>query len=478
MKRPIKPSPQYANTPPSSPAPSKGYDPLDRWELAVERMLGGQDSDETVGQIGWVSDGVYQTIDINDPRKMWVRYSENGITTAQSVLHMGAVAPMPDRLVRLGKTPRGDRYIIGRDFYDDAVSGSPDDGSVGVHYHDRWSGRMFLIDPRMRLQLRVEFIQGTTKLRVLQGWYEFNGQLYWLDTVEIDWSGSQPVTSGHHAWVVLGINTSTAVHEIITVTGTSQLLSLPLSIKQIRDVDFDWNHHIPILAFQLTNGQTTEPAEDKIESLLHRANSVLPLMTMIGSETLILSSDAITITQARSIIVAAQSGTSDDLKTINGTTQGQMVIVRADTGDTITIKHDGSGGNILLNGEADFVLTDEKALMLYHGEDDKLHDIGIGGASAFTDLTDVPASYSGQAGKVLAVNLAETDLEFITVGGIAVTSDDNVSSPPTDAELTAAFGSQPDGFVGVLDDNGAGTDVYLVLRKNSSWWHEAMTKAT
>ena len=40
-----------------------------------------------------------------------------------------------------------------------------------------------------------------------------------------------------------------------------------------------------------------------------------------------------------------------------------------------------------------------------------------GGASAFTDLTDVPASYSGQAGKAVVVNGSADGLEFVTPSG-------------------------------------------------------------
>ncbi len=40
-----------------------------------------------------------------------------------------------------------------------------------------------------------------------------------------------------------------------------------------------------------------------------------------------------------------------------------------------------------------------------------------GSASAFTDLTDVPSSYSGQSGKVVTVKGTEDGLEFTTVGG-------------------------------------------------------------
>lgn len=39
---------------------------------------------------------------------------------------------------------------------------------------------------------------------------------------------------------------------------------------------------------------------------------------------------------------------------------------------------------------------------------------GGGGASAFTDLTDTPSSYSGQAGKVVTVKGDATGLEFVT----------------------------------------------------------------
>lgn len=40
-----------------------------------------------------------------------------------------------------------------------------------------------------------------------------------------------------------------------------------------------------------------------------------------------------------------------------------------------------------------------------------------GGATTFTSLTDVPASYTGQGGKVVAVKTDVTGLEFISVGG-------------------------------------------------------------
>lgn len=63
------------------------------------------------------------------------------------------------------------------------------------------------------------------------------------------------------------------------------------------------------------------------------------------------------------------------------------------------------------------------------------------------------------------------------IGGVTL-SDANVSNPPTDAEITAAFGTQSDGFEGLIDDNGAGTTVWRVIRKNSKWWYWSTTEAT
>ena len=59
-------------------------------------------------------------------------------------------------------------------------------------------------------------------------------------------------------------------------------------------------------------------------------------------------------------------------------------------------------------------------------------------------------------------------------------SDDNVSATPTDAELDSAFGTPAtvgSGFIGVLDDAGAGAAYYICISDGSNWWYTAMTKA-
>jgi hypothetical protein len=56
----------------------------------------------------------------------------------------------------------------------------------------------------------------------------------------------------------------------------------------------------------------------------------------------------------------------------------------------------------------------------------------------------------------------------------------NVSSPPTDAELDGIFGSPanlPTGFVALVNDNGAGSAEYLVWADSTNWFYAAGTKA-
>jgi hypothetical protein len=56
----------------------------------------------------------------------------------------------------------------------------------------------------------------------------------------------------------------------------------------------------------------------------------------------------------------------------------------------------------------------------------------------------------------------------------------NVSNPPTDAQLDAAFGTPAQvgaGFMATLDDNGAHANEYLVWSDGSNWWYATGAKA-
>jgi hypothetical protein len=64
------------------------------------------------------------------------------------------------------------------------------------------------------------------------------------------------------------------------------------------------------------------------------------------------------------LTVAAESGTADDLDTINNGATGRWVVLQADTGDTINLKH--NTGNIKLPTSADYALTGDLAVVLFY----------------------------------------------------------------------------------------------------------------
>lgn len=71
-------------------------------------------------------------------------------------------------------------------------------------------------------------------------------------------------------------------------------------------------------------------------------------------------------------------------------------------------------------------------------------------------------------------------LEAVEVEAYARPSGNNVSNPPTDAQLDTAFGQPADlrwGFMGLVDDNDADATVWLVATNGTSWWYEQLTKA-
>lgn len=85
--------------------------------------------------------------------------------------------------------------------------------------------------------------------------------------------------------------------------------------------------------------------------------------------------------------------------------------------------------------------------------------------------------YADNAGNAHVKNDAGI-VKQISGAKVAIT---NVTNPPTDAELDTAFGTPATvgaGFIGILDDNNADTNVYWCFSNGTSWWYIAGTKAT
>jgi hypothetical protein len=78
----------------------------------------------------------------------------------------------------------------------------------------------------------------------------------------------------------------------------------------------------------------------------------------------------------------------------------------------------------------------------------KTVEAGASGAAAFTDLTDVPTSYTGQSLKLVRVNTGETALEFVAAGA---GTGDVVGPASATAGHLAVFGADPQH----IEDGGA-----------------------
>ena len=120
-------------------------------------------------------------------------------------------------------------------------------------------------------------------------------------------------------------------------------------------------------------GGVTETVKMTIKDFLREAATELTI-----------SSDAITLTQLNHKL-QPQSGTSDNLSTINGTTAGQSgVLYASDYGtDTITIKH--NVGNILCMGAADITLS--HGCVFWYSDGTKVYISGGGGVAANAPIT-------------------------------------------------------------------------------------------
>lgn len=88
-----------------------------------------------------------------------------------------------------------------------------------------------------------------------------------------------------------------------------------------------------------------------------------------------LASDAFTVSKGYAVITS-ETGTSDNLATINGGSGRQDLTIQAASGHTITVKN--GTGNIFLNSGSDFVLSGDKTLRLFY-DGTNWSDIGAGG---------------------------------------------------------------------------------------------------
>jgi len=179
-----------------------------------------------------------------------------------------------------------------------------------------------------------------------------------------------------------------------------------------------------------------------LQAEINRLRSQLStgLMQMGGETLAVIASDAISVRPYAFYIVEPETGTTDDLSTINGGLSGKMIGLRVDdNANTVTLK-DGVNNISLPDGDIDLDHIAKLVLLVYDGDQSLWILAGNGSspstpfAGTFLALTDAPASYVGQANKVVSVNAGEAALEFTTP-----TTIDNINFGALNA-LTIASG--------------------------------------
>jgi len=147
----------------------------------------------------------------------------------------------------------------------------------------------------------------------------------------------------------------------------------------------------------------------------HNLREIVELEFADATE-LTISNGVITRTQVYHRVDTQNNDGTDDLDTINGGSQGDLLVLRAEhSARTVVVKT--ATGNIVLQG-GDVTLDDatDHVMLVYDGT--KWNNLGGsgggGGVDTFLELTDTPADYTDDAGKLIRVNAGEDALEFTT----------------------------------------------------------------
>lgn len=232
----------------------------------------------------------------------------------------------------------------------------------------------------------------------------------------LDLTSFIPATSNHHAYVMVVFDRATQT--ISAVSGTSKLVTFPLDASDITVIALGGK--VPLCAVKLTNGMTALDKDYYFEDARPWWTIESEPLLVTSGAILTVSAGAVTATQTYHVI-AAESGTTDDLNTITAVAANTFVLLQADAGDTITVKH--GTGNVMLNGASDFALSGDKTLLLFY-DGTNWSDVGAGGGSGVLADHDHSGD-AGDGGTFDAANLtsgAATDGQVLTADGIGGTA--------------------------------------------------------
>lgn len=193
------------------------------------------------------------------------------------------------------------------------------------------------------------------------------------------------------------------------------------------------------------------------------------------------------------------------LKLWVGGSDDDNVILPATSLDASGGKAEFGGGIFLAKGQALYAVASaaSKVTLTIFGDlntDGAPLSVGAGAGWAFYDASGRVKSVQAigelaDVGDVTITSVADNEVLAYDSSGTAwinqtaaeaglqaaiTQSTADTANPPTAAELTTAFGAPAtvgDGFTGILDDGGGGSNYYLCIVINGAWTYVAMTAA-
>jgi hypothetical protein len=173
-----------------------------------------------------------------------------------------------------------------------------------------------------------------------------------------------------------------------------------------------------------------------------------------------LASDVATAGSDRHLIIAAQSGTSDDLIEVSGLDVGDECVIRADSGDTITVKHNAGGATdkIILPGGADVDISGNDTM--------KLMKIAAGAVIAYK--TSGGSSSGASIATLMHKEAQNTNGGTIASGANTLPITDETYDPDgivsiASNQMLLASGSYALFAYHYMNNNNSGGDQYLYL---------------
>lgn len=335
--------------------------------------------------------------------KSWVRSA----LTSRDETAVWGIRTGPNVPVIVDKYPNGDEYIEGADI----PRGTVVLGALAESLASPWQAddaRPTNVQSQGFLPGRVTPSEsGSTYLHVEA--FDLNGEL--VASAEIDVTAYYPVAADTYGRI--GVYYNSALSSFVAFSGEAST-DLATVVNASDDRDLVPVGMIPNGAVIVSTDSSGNPnpitANSYFESWRNFLSPNGSLLTGLAVSRTISAGELTTGSEAV-VVIAAETGSTDDLNTFTTTGLSRDILLTAASGHVITLKD--SVDNLVCARNRDLDLDDTMVIRAWYDADNSILWVGgVGGAEAFTDLTDAPASYSGAGDQAVFVNALENALEF------------------------------------------------------------------